>query len=137
MNRCATRWMNALLVATLPLLACLPALAQLETVKPFARDFPKSAMRGEMVALTHPLITINGKSERLSPGARIHDTNQHLVMSGQLVGNNFLVNYLRDGNGHIHQVWILNSEEAKEKRAGSTAPIFNFNTGTPPTTVSP
>ena len=108
------------------------AHAQISDVKPGVREFPKAAMRGEMVVQNHPLITINGKAERLTPGARIFDTQNRLVLSGQLLGQNLLVNYLRDGGGQIHQVWVLNGEEAKEKRAGSTATIFNFLTGNAP-----
>jgi hypothetical protein len=92
------------------------------------RQFPAAAMRGEMVVRNHPVVTLNGKTEQLSPGARIFDQNNLLVLSGQLVNRDVLVNYLRDGGGQIHQVWILNSEEAREQRAGSNRTIFNFVT---------
>jgi hypothetical protein len=111
------------------------AIAQISDAKPGVRQFPTSAMRGDLVVKNHPLIAINGKPERLSPGARIFDKNNHLVLSGQLVNQEMLVNYVRDGGGQIHQVWILNSEEAKEKRAGSNTTIFNFFSGS--TAVNP
>ena len=105
------------------------AVAQISDAKPGVRQFPKAAMRGDMLVKNHPLIAINGKPEQLSPGARIFDKNNMLVLSGQLVNQEVLVNYLRDGGGQIHQVWILNSEEAKEKRAGASTTIFNFFSG--------
>ena len=105
------------------------AIAQISDAKPGVRQFPKAAMRGDMVVKNHPLIAINGKPEQLSPGARIFDKNNFLVLSGQLVNQEVLVNYVRDGGGQIHQVWILNSDEAKEKRAGASTTIFNFFSG--------
>ena len=144
MKRCTSGLKAAPAIVTLCLAAlfgtaCLmtvPASAQTSDgdAKPGVREFPKAALRAEMVVQNHPLITLNGKAEQLTPGARIFDRQNRLVLSGQLVGQNLLVNYVRDGGGQIHQVWVLNSEEAKEKRAGSTATIFNFLTGTAPVT---
>ena len=113
------------------------ALAQLSDGQPTIRQFPKSAMRAVMKVQSHPVITLNGQAERLSPGARIFNKNNYLVLSGQLINQDFLVNYLRDGAGQIHQVWILNSEEAREKRASSTANMFDSNTGNTAATQSP
>ena len=142
MKRCTSRLkatsaivslLLAALFSTVGLMAT-SASAQTSDAKPGTREFPKAALRGEMVVQNHPLVTINGKADRLTPGARIFDSQNRLVLSGQLVGQNLLINYLRDGGGQIHQVWVLNSEEAKEKRAGSTATIFNFFTGNAPVT---
>ena len=138
MKRCTSRLPAALTTALLLSLVygftATPASAQTSDAKPVVREFPKAALRGELVTKNHPVITLNGKEERLSPGARIFDKNNYLVLSAQLTGQNLLVNYLRDGGGQIHQVWILNSEEVKEKRGGSTATIFNFTTGSTPAT---
>ena len=142
MKRCTSRLKATSAIASLLLAALFSTIslmatsasAQTSDAKPVTREFPKAALRGEMVVQNHPLVTINGKAERLTPGARIFDSQNRLVLSGQLVGQNLLVNYLRDGGGQIHQVWVLNSEEAKEKRAGSTATIFNFLTGNAPVT---
>jgi hypothetical protein len=35
-----------------------------------------------------------------------------------LLNKKLVVNYVRDNTGLVHEVWILNAEEAKEKRAG-------------------
>lgn len=129
MNRCNSRLMAALLLATAGCFVStwpLIATAQTEDAKPGIRAFPKAAIYGDMVAQNHPLLTIDGKSEQLSPGARIFNQQNLLVLSGQLVGQSLPVNYLRDGGGQIHQVWILNSDEVKEIRAASRGSIFDF-----------
>ena len=90
-----------------------------------ARQFPPAAKRGVLEVSAPPEVLINGVAARLSPGARIKGTNNMLVMSGALVGSSILVNYVRDGQGMIHEVWILNELEAREKRAGME-PVTNF-----------
>ena len=69
-----------------------------------------------------PNILLNGQAARLSPGARIRGTNSLLVLSGSLAGQTLLVNYLRDAQGLVHEVWILNATEAQEAREGATLP---------------
>ena len=136
MNRCNFRLTPFLLA-----LAASAALAQTdqntqavqatsstEAVKPNVRQFPAKAVRGEMVVLAPPVISIDGRQERLSVGARIRDANNHFTLSTPLLNKPLLVNYLRDNTGLVHEVWILNAEEAKEKRPGGTATLFNFNT---------
>jgi len=89
------------------------------------RQFPPSAKRGMLVVTTPPAVLINGNAERLSPGARIKSADNALLMSSALVGSSVLVNYVRDGQGLIHEVWILSAQEAREKRAGMET-VFNF-----------
>ncbi|SFC02242.1 hypothetical protein SAMN05216344_107105 [Polaromonas sp. OV174] len=132
MNRCAPPLMAALfLLAASTSLLSLPAAAQAnDEATPKVRPFPKNALRGEMVVLNPPMISMDGKADRLSPGSRIRDVNNHLVLSGAIVNQKLLVNYLREGNGQVHQVWLLNSEEAKEKRPGASASLFTFDSDT-------
>ena len=63
-----------------------------------------------------PEVLLNGAPARLSPGARIHGVTNTLVMSGQMVGQRLVVNYVRDTLGLVHQVWILSPDEAQKKR---------------------
>jgi hypothetical protein len=135
MNRCTPR-----LAALLMMLAAstglmgLPALAQTdpaEAVKPNIRKFPPKAVRGEMVVVAPPVISMDGKQDRLSVGARIRDINNNFVLSGPFLNQKLVVNYVRNNTGEVHEVWILNPEEAKEKRAGGTDTVFNFGSGTP------
>ena len=115
-----------LLVATAATLAPLPALSQSTEFKPAVRQFPQTARRGEMVVLAPPAISLNDKQDRLSVGSRIRDSNNMLVMSGALVNQKLLVNYTRESAGNVHEVWILNSEEAREKRPGSKSGWFGL-----------
>jgi hypothetical protein len=45
---------------------------------------------------------------------RIRDSNNHLVLSGTLVNQKLVVNYLRDGAGLVHNIWVLNAQEIKQ-----------------------
>jgi hypothetical protein len=60
-----------------------------------------------------PELLINGKAERLSPGARIRGTNNMLVMSGALIGQNLVVKFVREPLGLVHEVWVLTPAEAQ------------------------
>jgi hypothetical protein len=114
---------RALLLGALVILANLvpePAAAQ-----DMVRQFPPAARRGTLEVTAPPNVLINGQADRLSPGARIKNTNNTLVLSGSLVGQRLLVNYLRETHGLIHEVWILNEAETQQKRAGSE-PSTNF-----------
>ena len=90
----------------------LPA-AQAQTL---TRQFPAKALRGKLVVQQPPWVTLDGKTAQLSPGSRIRNTNNTLVLSASLVGQELTVNYLRDGQGLLHEVWILNAVEAADKR---------------------
>ena len=130
MNRCTSPLLAALLLAASTSLLSLPADAQSDELTPTVRPFPKAALRGEMVVLAPPEILLNGRPERLSPGARIRDANHQLALSGALLNQKLLVNYLRDNTGQVHEVWILNREEAKEQRPGAHDTLFNFGSST-------
>ena len=103
------------------------ALARQTTALPQVgvRTFPASAMRGFLEVQMPPVVIVNGTAERLSPGHRIRGTNNMLVMSGQLAGQKLVVNYVRNQQGELHEIWILNAREAQEERAGS-GPVRNF-----------
>jgi hypothetical protein len=133
MNRCNSRLTSflVLLAASAGLLG-LPALAQTDPAAPAklnVRQFPAKAVRGEMVVLAPPVIAMDGKQERLSVGARIRDVNNNFVLSGPLLNQKLVVNYVRNAAGEVQDVWVLNTEEAKEKRAGNKDTLFNFVTG--------
>ena len=90
-----------------------PATAQI------ARIFPDSAVRGKIAFKSPPLIEVDGKADRLSPGARIRDEQGMLAMTGALEGKSFVVNFRREAaTGMVHEVWILTAEEQKVKRDG-------------------
>jgi hypothetical protein len=91
----------------------MPATAQM------ARFFPDSAVRGNITFKSPPQIELDGKADRLSPGARIRDEQGMLAMTGALQGKEFVVNFRREvATGMVHEVWILTAEEQKVKRDG-------------------
>jgi hypothetical protein len=102
------------LILSLGLLAAgLGASAQAQGI---VRNFPETALRGTMQVRQPPWITMDGETAQLSPGARIHATNNLLMLSGGLVGQELLVNYLLAPGGLVHQVWVLTEAEAALKR---------------------
>ena len=109
MNRCA------LLVAALWVgSVSLPAAAQAP------RNFPATALRGEIVVTSPPELLLNQRPARLAPGARIRDTRNLLVMSGATVRQRLLVNYTLDLHGQLLDVWLLSPQEAARKPWPST-----------------
>lgn len=124
MNRCsayisrplAHRIVLALLVICVGALVSLPNPTMAQSA---VRPFPPDAKRGVMEVQNGPGILINGTPEQLSPGSRIRGVNNMLVLSGQLIGQKVVVNYTRDTQGAVQQVWILNNLEARQARAGS------------------
>lgn len=90
----------------------------------FVREAPKDVQPAVIaVSATPPLITVDGKDDRLSPGARVRDRNNMLVLSGQLAGKTLYTVYRRDAAGLVHEVWLLNEEEY--------AKVGGRNTGDP------
>lgn len=96
------------------------------------REFPKNALRGELVVTQPPLVTLNGQPHTLSPGARIRGADNMLVMSGALIGQPVLVNYQLDPQGQLREVWILNAQEARERRPRTEASINRTTLGDAP-----
>ena len=123
MNRCLASftvttapWRAALLATALLVIA--GAASALDAVRPF----PATAKRGTLQVTYPPEVLINGKSARLSPGARIRGANNILVLSGTLAGQSLPVNYVLDSQGMVHEVWILNATEARQFKDATNLP---------------
>ena len=103
MKRCLQQAVAGLVFALLPTLALAQGLS---------REAPKDVKPAVIgVSATPPVITVNGQPDRLSPGARIRDLNNMLVLSGSLAGKNLYTVYRRDSAGLVHEVWLLTAEE--------------------------
>jgi hypothetical protein len=90
------------------------------------RQFPPKAVRGYLRVVQGAEILIDGKLDRLSPGARIRDPQNAVVMTGALPPDReYVVNYVRETYGNVHQVWILTEQEIKQKLKSAT-PETNF-----------
>jgi hypothetical protein len=121
MNRC-TRTLSALTL--LACAVCPVAQAQVASTSTTVlsdgngataavRNFPAKVQRGTLIVTAPPEVMLDGKPDRLSPGSRIRGTNNMLAMSSVLVGQPLVVNYLREPNGLLHDVWILTALEAQ------------------------
>lgn len=85
------------------------------------RNFPINAVRGTISFKAPPEVVVDGKTERLSPGARIRDKQNMMAMTGALNGQEFIVNYRRENiGGMVSEVWLLTPEEIAVKREGTT-----------------
>ena len=112
------RWMTRAAAAALLLVS---SVAFAQTVMREAPADVKPAMLA--VSATPPLITLNGEAARLSPGSRIRDTNNMLVLSGALAGRTVPAVYRKDSSGLVHEVWLLTEAEYQK--------IGGVNTGDP------
>lgn len=99
MFRCA---LGVLIAVT----AALPALAQV-------RAFPQNALRGAIVFGNDREITLNGNATSLTPGSRVRDQSNMIVLPATLAGAKWLVHYTVEiGGAQVRDVWILRPEEA-------------------------
>lgn len=96
---------------------CLKVLAVLALAVPalalaqFTRQFPATALRGELQLVAPPEALLNGQAVRLAPGARIRGGDNLLVMSGAIVGKKAPVIYTIDSYGLVMEVWLLRDDE--------------------------
>ena len=127
MNRCLSllRVRPLLLTACLCLaLSCMSVTAQVQTavqptdalanLPPDAQRIPPISAKsqyGVLRVVAPPEVLLNGKPARLSPGSRIRGTNNLMVMSGSLVGQDLKVRYTLEPLGLVHEVWILTPRE--------------------------
>lgn len=112
MKRCV----RTSLVATAIVAASAVTMAQ-----QLPRSFPATALRGELVIVSPPDATIDGRDARLAPGARIRGPNNMLVLSGTVLGQQLTVNYTLDGFGFVKDVWVLRPDEAAKRWPRSAA----------------
>jgi hypothetical protein len=76
------------------------------------REAPRDVKPGIIaVSATPPIVTVDGKPDRLSPGVRIRDLNNMLVLTGTLAGKTVYTVYRRDSAGLVHEVWLMTAEE--------------------------
>ena len=118
MNRCA--FLAAALALATPAHAAQavvgPTLATPPTATPtdgqsIRRLFPQNALRGVILFGAPPAIQLNGATGKLASGYRIHGLNNLLLMSAQLTGMQFTVDYTTDVQGQVFEVWLLSNNE--------------------------
>ena len=79
------------------------------------RNFPATALRGEIVITQPPELLLNQSPARLAPGARIRSADNLLLLSGAAVNKRLLVHYTLDLHGHLLDVWVLTPTELARK----------------------
>lgn len=84
----------------------LAAPAQLRTI-------PQEAKRGEIRHLQEMLVEIDGRQQRLSPGAQIRDGANRVILPTAIPAG-ALVKYEFDAQGFVRRIWILTDQEAKQ-----------------------
>ncbi len=102
------RWITSLAL-TLALASTGEAYSQT-----LQRSAPRDVTPGRLVITLPPEATLDSKPARLSPGARIRNTQNLQVLSGSLVGQNLPIVYKKDTLGLVHEAWILTEDEYAE-----------------------
>ena len=101
------------------MIRCALAVALAATVQVAAaqapRNFPATALRGEIVITQPPDLLLNQSPARLAPGARIRGADNMLLLSGAAVNQRLLVHYTLDLHGHVLDVWVLTPAELVRK----------------------
>lgn len=120
--------MNRCLRTLLAPVAVVLTLASAQAQDIIRQTIPGHAKLGVMQVTLPPEVLIDGKVDRLSPGARIRAENNMMVVSGALSGQSLLVAYVREPQGMLHDVWILNAAER-------AAVLQKQQAGTPATTT--
>lgn len=138
MNRChriaaPALWSFFCLVALVAAFAWAPLVSAQTLEAPVqneaaagGRNFPEGTLRGQFMVVAAPEILLDGRADRLSPGARIRSAENMVVTTGAITGQNLLVNYTRDPAGLVREVWVLTPIEASVKRASVGRPFLNF-----------
>lgn len=123
--------LRCVLVASLAAALAWPAAATAQVVQ--ARNFTAQTLRGTLQVTQPPEVLLNGQPARLSPGSRIRGTNNLLILSASIVGEQLLVHYTLDGLGNVHLVWVATPEEAARRPWPTTldeAQRWQFNPAT-------
>ena len=109
-------------------------MASSASAQSYLRQFPEQARRGTLEVTAPPVVQINGAPDRLSPGSRIRGIHNEMLMSGQLLGQQLVVNYVRNPQGQVHEVWVLSAAELKADRKDrpGSEPKTNFRFGSDP-----
>ena len=102
----------------LALLATLMAASAWAQAPSRTVAIPDSALRGVMSHVSQNVVTVDGQTMQLSPGARIWNRD-NLTITPTMLPKESLVDYVVDGNKQIFRVWILTPAEASVPRKGS------------------
>ncbi|MDQ5897856.1 MAG: hypothetical protein RLZZ592_1153 [Pseudomonadota bacterium] len=117
----------------MPLFMGLLAMPDARAQSLVRRAFPAEALRATLLITTPPEVRLNGEAARLSPGARLRDESNLLVMSASLIGRRLPVHYTTepqfDGSMLLREVWILRPDELERfwPRTREEAALHQFD----------
>lgn len=103
--------LRILLVLTAAVVSATVAWAQ--QTRPVA--LPANATFGELTGFEYPEAKIGKKVLRLSPAAKIYNTQNLIVMPSTVTGKSGVL-YRVDSTGQISHLWLLTAEEANARR---------------------
>lgn len=118
-QRSLARRRASAMLAALPLVGFALAFASSARAQ-LLRSFPEKARLARLEMRIFPEALLDGETARLAGAARIHDTNNRIVMPASLSGTHDVL-VEDDASGQIARVWVLTPEElaAARERAKS------------------
>lgn len=87
-----------------------------------ARDLPRNALYGKLTAFAYPFANIGGKALRMSPGAKIYN-EQNLIIMPAAMRQQAKVLYRLDNAGALSAMWLLTEHEAAPFEARLPKPV--------------
>jgi hypothetical protein len=92
------------------------ALAFVQAAPAQQRALPAEAKRGFLKHDREVLVSIDGVSARLAPGATIRDQGNLIIVPAALPRDGAWADYLLDRDGQIFRVWLLSADELARPR---------------------
>ncbi len=118
MNRCTTAFLNRRLLGSIALAAAASAslLAQAQGLPSNdTRNFPPTALFGELTITNFPEVAINGSAIRTTPGFRLFSQERSVVFAHNYTGQKMLVGYVIEPHTQgLHTAWILTPAEIEK-----------------------
>lgn len=90
---------------------CALALSVHDAWAQMPRPIPDDSPIARVIFLSPTEVSVDGATERVGPGVRVHDARNQMVFMSQLVGQRAVVRLRRDAIGRIFEIWILTPAE--------------------------
>ena len=90
--------------------ACAPAGAQVLPSAP-AHIYPMGSLMGFATFGAGPTLSVNCVNYPLGPGLRVENTQQRVILRGDLAGIQGPVVFQRDSMGNVFRVWMLRANQ--------------------------
>ena len=103
---------NLLRLTLAAALALAGACATAQVLPPGpARVYPMGSLMGYATFGAGPTLSVNCVSYPLGPGLRVENTQQRVILQGQLPGLQGPVVFQRDSMGNVFRVWMLRANQ--------------------------